>query len=139
MRKTLYIIILISFSRQLFEQTKEIVGTWVRLYDKTEKGKIVILEKNSIDTLDFYTNNKYLCRQDGSREKATWVFNKKDKILTLNNREFTMLFDGKYIIEKPGKSSYKIGKLTKDTLTILNFRETNPPTLYNTKYYVRTK
>jgi hypothetical protein len=115
----------------------ELVGQWVYVFTKSDKGKISYREKIYFDTLDFYPNNKYLQREAGSRATATWRLDNKKKEIILSNQEFTMYYQGLYFNEKPSETINNFGKITKDTITFLYYIETNPPKLYETWYYVR--
>jgi hypothetical protein len=120
--------------------TINIVGQWIRCYDKTADGKVVALDKDKIDTLNFYPNNKFLKQQAGSEEYANWKLDQKLKRISLDDINFTMTIEGQVVNTHFDSSSEDIGKYTTDTLTLLDFSETYPePTLYNTRYYYRKK
>ncbi len=120
--------------------TINLIGQWVRIYDKKVDGKLVQLDKDKIDSLTFYPNNKFLKQQAGSKEYANWRLDQKQKRIYLDNIDFTMTFDGQIINSHFDSSFEHIGKYTTDTLTLLDFNETYPkPTLYNTRFYYRKK
>ena len=120
--------------------TINIVGQWIRIYDKTPSGKIIQLEKDNIDTLNYYPNNKFLKQQAGSKEYSTWELNQKERMINRRNIEFTMIYEGQIFNSSFQFSTDSIGTATRDTLTLLDLNETYPkPTLYNTRYYYRKK
>ena len=119
------------------DTTNQLIGRWAYTFTKFEKNAIRLTEKKDIDTLDFFPDNKYLQRIGEARETGTWKIDAKSIILS--NREFTMYFMDTYINEKPIERINQFGKMTKDTLTFLNYLETSPPRLYSTDYYIRLK
>jgi hypothetical protein len=113
-----------------------LVGQWIRLYDKTPDGKTIKLKKDEIDTLNYYPNHKFLKQEAGSKEFSTWEL--KEKLITRRNVKFTMTFEGKVITDNFEFTRDSIGIVTKDTLTLLELSETFPkPTLYKTNYYYK--
>lgn len=118
---------------------QELVGQWVRIYDKDEFGKKIEVNNENIDTLNFFADNRFLKKQNGTQETATWIMDSKTKTIQYKNLVYKGLILGQYIQLDPTDSRADIGILTKDTLTILQCWETDPPSHCTSWYYIRTK
>lgn len=114
-----------------------IIGQWVRIFD-IKDGKKIKPTTDQIDTLNYSANKKYLQRQNGTKQTATWSLDSKKEEIQYKNLVFTMILDGQLIKTTTADHWDRLGKVTKDTLTI-NINSEATGKLYWIKYYIRKK
>ena len=131
-----FIIILLLSATVVYSQTN-LVGQWVRVFN-IENGKKIKPAIDKIDTLDFFADKKFLRRQNGLKETATWSFDSKKKTIKYKNYVSFITIDGKPIDTMPVDSHHNIGKITKDSLVINTYSEKDH-SLISTQHYFRIK
>jgi len=123
--------------------TINIIGQWVRIYDKTPTGKTIKVEKNKMDTLNYYPDNKVIKWQQTSYTTATWKINQIRREIYYENIEVKYPPREPFAIYTTSSDdsfpSHYVVKSGRDTLILLFNAPNNQSNPYDRRYYIRKK
>lgn len=145
MKRQFCLLISIIISFHLFGQTGtiiikkqpdtiNIIGQWIKIYDKNRSGKIIKAEKNNIDTLFYFPDNKFLQQPRWGSDILIWSLDQKKREIKYDNVPAPTIVGS--LTYSWTRNNDFIGIATQDTLTILHYYK---EILEQTSYYIRKK
>ncbi len=124
--------------KKTLNDSLNLIGTWVPIYDKSKNDSISRIPTKEVDTLTFFPDKKYLIQQTATTS-GIWEIDQKNKLLYYKSGTQTFTMDGQTIDIAMPENWERIKYIKNDTMTFIRALEETPKTEYKTRYYIRQK
>lgn len=150
MKRPICLLLFITISIQIFGQKGTItikkalsesdllVGQWVYIYTQKPNGDIIKPKPEDIDTLNFYSPNKFTINKTRSKENGIWRFDQNNFYIVYEKCRYERITSVETTVFYPQSHSSHICSIKNDTLIFCRLPDIFQ-TIKNSQYYIRNK